>query len=114
MPRQQLQTLTEPMYYVLLSLIEENHGYGIMQQVQALTGGRVKLGAGTLYTLLSRFEKEKLIEYLREEDRKKIYRLTRKGYDTLHTEYARLCQMVAEGAPFFPGEAPAFGKEETR
>ena len=59
MPRQQLQTLTEPMYYVLLSLIEENHGYGIMQQVQTLTGGRVKLGAGTLYTLLSRFEKEK-------------------------------------------------------
>lgn len=52
MARKKLDTLTEPMYYVLLSLVEERHGYGVMQYASQLTGGRVATGAGTLYALL--------------------------------------------------------------
>ena len=49
MAREQLKTLTEPMYYILLMLSEPQHGYGIMQEIEKHTGGRVKVGAGTLY-----------------------------------------------------------------
>ena len=58
MARKRLETLTEQMFYVLLSLREERHGYGIMQAITELTGGRVSVGAGTLYALLERFEKD--------------------------------------------------------
>ena len=61
MARKQLQNLTEPMYYILLSLIEPLHGYGIMKKVETLTKGRVKVGPGTLYSLISRFEKEGIV-----------------------------------------------------
>ena len=54
MARKKLETLTEQMYYVLLSLTGERHGYGIMQYVSDLTHNRVTIGAGTLYALLSR------------------------------------------------------------
>ena len=62
MARKKLESLTEPMYYVLLALYKEpRHGYGIMQYVNQLTQGRVAVGAGTLYALLARFEEEQLI-----------------------------------------------------
>ena len=61
MARKRLETLTEQMFYVLLFLREERHGYGIMQAIAELTGGRVSVGAGTLYALLERFEKDGLI-----------------------------------------------------
>lgn len=48
MARKRLETLTEQMFYVLLSLREERHGYGIMQAITELTAGRVSVGAGTL------------------------------------------------------------------
>ena len=48
MARKKLETLTEQMYYVLLSLREERHGYGVMQYISALTEGRLGVGAGTL------------------------------------------------------------------
>ena len=48
MARKKLETLTEQMYYVLLSLTQERHGYGIMQHVAELTGDRVSIGAGTI------------------------------------------------------------------
>ena len=57
MARKRLETLTEQMFYVLLSLRGERHGYGIMQAITELTGGRVSVGAGTLYALLERFVK---------------------------------------------------------
>ena len=55
MARKKLETLTEQMFYVLLALRQERHGYGIMQAITALTKGRVNIGAGTLYALLERF-----------------------------------------------------------
>ena len=79
MARKKLETLTEQMFYVLLALRRERHGYGIMQAVDTLTRGRVKIGAGTLYALLERFEGERFITLTRTEEKRKYYRLTAKG-----------------------------------
>ena len=130
MAREQLKTLTEPMYYVLLALTKSQHGYSIMQSIQDISGGRVQVGAGTLYALLGRFESERIITQIAEQDRKKIYALTDKGRELLSGEYKRLNQMTADGSRFFnddgtvidqgpfEGEAllaeePAFPAEET-
>lgn len=104
MAREQLKNLTEPMYYILLSLLKENHGYGIMQMVDELTEGRVQVGAGTLYSLLGRFEKEEIIVQIAEENRRKIYKITEKGETLLKEEYARLNSMVEDGKKFFEFE----------
>ena len=104
MAREQLKTLTEPMYYILLSLLKENHGYGIMQMVEELTGGRVVIGAGTLYTLLGRFEKEEIIKQVAEENRRKIYVITEKGKGLLNEEFQRLQLLVEDGRKFFDFE----------
>ena len=71
MARRKLETLTEQMYYVLLALTGERHGYGIIQHVASLTDSRVKLGAGTLYALLARFEQEGLIRPTKEAESRK-------------------------------------------
>ena len=104
MAREQLKTLTEPMYYILLSLTEQRHGYGIMQAVDQMTKGRVSIGAGTLYALLGRFEKENIIVQVRKEDRKKIYSLTSKGRQLLTEEFNRLNQLVLDGSKQFDQE----------
>lgn len=103
MPREQLKSLTEPMYYILLILNSPNHGYGIMQTVEEITKGHVKIGAGTLYTLLSRFEKEGFIEALAREDRKKNYIITKKGRKILEEEFQRLNRLVMDGEQFLRG-----------
>ena len=99
MARAKLQRLTEQMYYILLSLLEEDrHGYSIMQAVLGITQGAVVIGAGTLYTLLARFEGEKIIEKTAEEDNRKTYKITPYGCEILQNEYERLCQQVKDGA----------------
>lgn len=90
MARKKLDTLTEQMYYVLLALRLERHGYGVMQYIQELTRGRVTVGAGTLYALLDRFEGDGLIRRTRVEESRKYYRLTDTGYEMLQKEYERI------------------------
>lgn len=104
MAREQLKTLTEQMYYILLNLIKPNHGYGIMQDVDSQTKGRVKIGAGTLYNLLSRFEEEDIIKQISDEDRRKTYIITPKGIDILKQEYERLRQLIEDGKCILEGE----------
>jgi DNA-binding PadR family transcriptional regulator len=89
--------LTEAAYYVLISLNEPRHGYGIMQHVEKLTNGRIKIGAGTMYGNLSRMEKEGLITSVAEEDRKKIYELSEKGKIVLKLELERLEELLEHG-----------------
>jgi DNA-binding PadR family transcriptional regulator len=86
--------LTEAAYYVLISLNKPRHGYRIMQHVEELTNGRIKIGAGTMYGNLSRMEKEGLINSVAEEDRKKIYELSEKGKIVLKLELARLEELL--------------------
>lgn len=102
--RGKLETLTEQMYYLLLALHEPGHGYVIMERVRELSHGRLQLGPGTLYTLLGRFEKEGLIELESWEEKRKVYRLTDLGRETMRREYQRLCCQVADGAAIFGKE----------
>ena len=82
--------MSETMMYILLSLREERHGYGIMQHVRDLTSGRIVLGAGTIYQSLGKLESDGLIQASREEDRKKYYAITPLGTQILHEEAARI------------------------
>ena len=97
MARETFQTLTEPMYYVLMALLEECCGVDIMKKVEDLSGGRVKVGPGTLYAMLDKFLKNKLIEETKVEGRKRSYMMTAYGKELLIKEYSRLKQMVIDG-----------------
>ena len=95
MARNQLQTLSEPMYFVLLALTKPLHGYEIMQEVSLISRGRVKVGAGTLYALLTRFEKDEIIHRVSDDGRRKTYTLTLKGREFLDREYERLRESIS-------------------
>jgi len=85
--------MTETMFFILLSLQQEHHGYGIMQHVKQITNNRIILGAGTIYNSLSRLEKDGLIKVLSEEDRRKIYISTALGRKILKVEAKRLVEL---------------------
>lgn len=91
--------LTEAVYYILLSLTEPMHGYGIMQNVERLSGGRVKLAAGTLYGAInSLLEKGWIVSLPGEKDsRKKEYRITETGKEILLAELQRLRELMENG-----------------
>ena len=71
--------MTETGFYILLCLKEPNHGYGIVQKVKDLTNGDIVLAPGTMYGSLSKMEKDGLICFLREEEKRKIYVITDLG-----------------------------------
>ena len=96
---------TETTYYILLSLYQPLHGYGIMQRAADLSGGRVKLAAGTLYGALNAMVDKGWIALLPVEGRKKEYRLTNRGREVLEKELARLRELVASGDRVLKGEA---------
>ena len=89
--------LTEATYYILLALANPLHGYGIMQKVDEVSTGMVKLGPGTLYGALSNLQNEGLIEMIGEEDRRKTYMLTEKGKRVLENQVKRLEVMLSNG-----------------
>ena len=97
MAREQLQTLTEQMYYILLALTQEGCGVDIMEKVKMISHGRVKVGPGTLYAMLARFEGECIIEKTFEEGRRKSYIITDIGRKLLDEEYNRLKIMLEDG-----------------
>ena len=94
MPKEQLKTLTEQMYYVLLSLKRERCGVDITEYVLLRTDGRLRLGPGTLYSMLSKFEDEQLIEKTRVEGRRQWYQITEKGMQMVLQEIQRMQQMI--------------------
>lgn len=90
--------MTEAMYYVLLSLLHPGHGYGMMKRIEELSGGRVVMGPGTLYGVLTRMREEGLIVLTPGGDRRKIYAITEDGEAALRDEYRRLKRLVEDGA----------------
>ena len=72
MPKREMEVLTPQMYYVLLVLHQPMHGYEIMNEITKITNGEITVGAGTLYTLLPKFEKECYIQLVKVENNKKI------------------------------------------
>ena len=91
--------LTEAVYYILLSLMQPMHGYGIMQNVEKLSGGRLKLAAGTLYGAISTMLEKGWIFALSADgdSRKKEYMITDTGREMLKNEYRRLVELVDNG-----------------
>ena len=82
--------MTETAFYILLCLKTPNHGYGIVQTVARLPEGAIKLAPGTMYGSLSKMEKDGLIRFVREEEKRKIYEITDLGREVLQTEIARI------------------------
>ncbi|HIT05910.1 MAG TPA: PadR family transcriptional regulator [Candidatus Scybalocola faecipullorum] len=82
--------MTETGFYILMCLQKESHGYGIIQKVDALTDGAVRISPGTMYGSLSKMEKDGLIEFVREEDKRKIYIITPLGMQVLQLEIERI------------------------
>ena len=99
--------LTESTYYILLSLLSPQHGYGIMQQTEEMSRGRVRLAAGTLYGALNTLCDKGWIIQLPVEDgsRRKEYRLTEKGMQALRREIARLRELADNGERILREEA---------
>jgi len=89
--------MTETAFYILLSLLSPNHGYGIKLHVVKITEGRVEIGAGTMYGTLAKMEDEKLIKSVAEEERRKIYVITDKGRKQLKEEITRLHELYRNG-----------------
>lgn len=100
---ERFQNLTEPMYYILMALIDERCGVDIMSAVDEISNGRVKVGPGTLYALLGKFEKEKMIVETGVDGRRRSYIITEKGLNILKEEYERIMILLRDGKRFLGG-----------
>ena len=96
--------MTETIFYTLLALLTPNHGYGIMKFVKELTNDRVKLGTGTLYTMLGRLVDDQMIAVITENDGKKTYQITDDGKAILLLEAKRLHQQCKNGQKILGGD----------
>lgn len=82
--------MTETGFYILFCLQKEMHGYNISQNVKKMTGGVVTISPGTMYGTLSKMEKDGLITFVREEEKRKLYRITDLGEKILTIELQRI------------------------
>lgn len=82
--------MTESGFYILFCLRQPQHGYGISRQVRQMTGGELIISAGTMYGTLSKMEKDGLIAFDREEEKRKLYRITELGKEVLDIEIRRI------------------------
>ena len=100
MARRKFQTLTEPMFYILMSLQSDDRcGIDISAYIAQKSAGRVAIGPGTLYALLGDFEQEGVIHCIGAEGKRKIYRISELGRGLYAEELNRLkrCISDAEG-----------------
>lgn len=93
------KVLTEAVFYTLLALYSPLHGYGIMQETEKMSHGRLKLSAGTLYGAISTMLEKEWIKALpsEEESRRKEYQITELGKAVVKNELARLEELVENG-----------------
>ena len=82
--------MTETGFYILFCLQKPNHGYGIVQMVERLTDGEIRLAPGTMYGSLSKMEKDGLIRFVCEEEKRKLYLITELGTEVLQLELKRI------------------------
>ncbi len=82
--------MTETGYYILFCLQDEMHGYSIVQKVDSITQGEIRLSPGTMYGSLSKMEKDGLIRFVREVDKRKLYVITSLGKEVLELEQKRI------------------------
>ena len=96
MPREKFSTLTEQMFYILLCLRRECCGMDIMGEITEMTGGRVTVGPGTLYTLLEQFSEVGMIRETRCVGRRRSYIITTQGMAALAAEIERMDSMMKD------------------
>ena len=97
MPKKPMEVITESMFYILLAFQDgECCGTDIAAHMEQKTGGRVKIGPATMYTILGRFEQDGTIEETRVEGRKRTYRITPKGQQFYLNEIRRLEACLAD------------------
>lgn len=82
--------MTETAFYILLSLSEPLHGYGIAKFVKALTKERIILGSGTIYGTLTKMQKDGIIAVYDDSDKKILYEITAMGKELINAEIARI------------------------
>ena len=82
--------MTETGFYILYCLQEEMHGYNIGQVVNKMTGWKISISPGTMYGTLSKMEKDKLISFIKEEEKRKFYKITELGKEILNLEINRI------------------------
>lgn len=110
MPKQKLNPLPSAAFQILLALAGEDlHGYGIMRQVEDQTGGKVRLGPGTLYSSIQSLLEEKLIEEIdgtAAQERRRYYRLAPAGRQLARSEAERLADLlrIARAKRIFRGQ----------
>ncbi|SHJ42706.1 Transcriptional regulator PadR-like family protein [Clostridium amylolyticum] len=85
--------MSETAFYILLSLTEPRHGYGIIQHTYDITNGRIKLGSGTVYGTLTKMEKRGVISVYSDGDRKTVYEITEVGKGLLKEEINRIKEL---------------------
>ncbi len=82
--------MTETGFYILFCLQKERHGYSITQKVKVLTEGQLSISPGTMYGTLAKMEKDGLIAFVREEEKRKLYSITELGSQILELEIQRI------------------------
>ena len=82
--------MTETGFYILFCLQKERHGYSITQTVKELTEGQLSISPGTMYGTLAKMEKDGLIAFVREEEKRKLYSITELGKQILELEIQRI------------------------
>lgn len=90
--------MTEAMYYVLIALSNPNHGYQLMEEIKKLSRGRITMGPGTMYGVLTRMQKDRFIIVIHDDGRRKTYQITDEGTTALLQEYNRLKSLVEDGS----------------
>ena len=82
--------MTETGFYILFCLQKPNHGYGVVQLTEKLTDGEIKIAPGTMYGSLAKMEKDGLIRFVTEEEKRKLYEITSLGREVLDLELKRI------------------------
>lgn len=85
--------MTETAYYILLSLTEPRHGYGIIKHVEEISNGRINLGSGTIYGTLTKMQKDGVITVFSDAERKTVYEITESGKMLITSEIERLKEL---------------------
>ena len=105
MPKKSMDGLTESMFYVLMAMCHgPKCGTEISEYIERRTQCRVRMGPATLYTILGKFESEKMIEQISVEGRKRTYKVTPRGIDAYFTELSRLRQCITDAEGGIPDE----------
>ncbi|KMJ57341.1 PadR family transcriptional regulator [Bacillus sp. LL01] len=85
--------MTETAFYILLSLTEPRHGYGIIKHVEEISNGRIRLGSGTIYGTLTKMQKDGVITVFADAERKTLYEITDSGKELITAEIERLKEL---------------------